>query len=212
MEKSTDNPWNSEFFKKENLLEYHIAEIIKQNLSIRQALKETLADMTAWPYHQMLDELGLKGKKDEYLPGEEQMLAYAVAQNLKHLWAASLSKEKFITYLDVDELTPEALEVLWVDDIIQGLKQQATAPSSMGISFLDCWDTIRQQVQQRVGQQNCSLVSFDGHGSVKASGPAASKYQANKGLADSTIFNRLGYTEIDSYYQEGRQPFYQRTP
>lgn len=213
MGKSPDNPWNSAHFKKENLLEYHIAEIIKQNPSIRQALKETLADMTAWPYYQMLDDLGLKGKKDAYLPGEEQMLAYAVAQNLKHLWAASLSKEKFITYLDLDELTPEAIEELGVDNIIDGLKEQATEPcNSNGQSFLDCWDTIRQQVQQRVGQQNCSLVSFDGHGSVKAFGPAASKYQAAKGLADPTIFSRLGYTEIDSYYQEGRQPFYQRTP
>ncbi len=203
MSQSENNPWNSPLFKKENLLEYHIAQILKSDLELKEKIKANLNEYTSWPYYQQLSNVAGGDDTKKNLPGEDQMIAYCVSQYLKLLWAASLSPEKFLVATglrgSLGEIDKVALDTL-IKDIVHKSKH-----------FLPIWKKLRTKLQDIVGE-NAFLVSFDGHGSIKSFNEKVCSAQAQYGLANKKLFQKLGYTEIDSFFQEGRQPFYQQTP
>lgn len=205
-----NNPWNSPDFKKENFLEYHIAEILKANPEFKTRMQAMLREFTAWPYFKALEKTHQGEKIKQYLCGNDQMMAYAISQYLKLLWAASLSKEKLIAVTDFGTLDKDLTEDLDLDMIMGKILQDAQVKDQSGKSFLDYWDEMKVKLTARVGA-NANLVSFDGHGSIKSFNPSVCEAQAHYGLAQPHLYRRLGYTELDSFYQEGTQPFYQRT-
>ena len=203
MSESKDNPWNSEQFKKENLLEYHVAQIFEKNPKLKQKVIASMNEYTVWPHYLNLKKVKGGEAFVKNLPGEDQMLAYGVSQYLKFLWAASLSTDKFYFATGIRDILPEIS-----DSALHGIVEDVLNKSEI---FLPVWDELREEIVKRVGE-NANLVSFDGHGSIKSFSKSVCDAQAKYGLSDKHLFRRLGFTEIDSYYQEGTQPFYQRTP
>ncbi|CDZ77760.1 hypothetical protein BN59_02050 [Legionella massiliensis] len=209
MASSPVNPWNSEHFKKENLFEYHLAEILQERPDLKAGIQGCISSYTVWPYYSQFNELEGGADYEKYLPGENQMLAYAISQNLKSLWAMSLAAEKFAVALELNSLPETVLQQLDLGAIIEEIRSEAFKDVD-GRCFISYWIELRGLLEQRVGA-NAELVSFDGHGSIKSFSPKIVSYQRQNGLADEELYTLLGYTEIDSFYNEGKQPFYQRT-
>lgn len=208
------NPWNFQSFAKENFLEYHIAEMIKADPSLRKKMEETVSIFfSAWEKYKDLDHLydenhiSLRDKKKELI-GEEQYLAYCYVQSARFLWGASVSRTAFNAILELDPTLAHLLRLPFTPGPNQIIRNAQVKIN--GNSFLDVWKEIQANliISPDIPKD---LASFSGHGIVISLSNDLFQAQIDSGIEAPHIINQLGFSVIDSYYGEQLQPMYRRT-
>lgn len=230
-----DNPWKMASFTKENLLEYHLASLFKDDPSLKRLARlvvnfyfngmhcydelDTLYD-SADPTNRQL----LRDKKAKYLPNEELMLAYFFSQNLQTLWAAAKSTQAFTAKLTLSEVISAIIpswmsgmqqECLNLAGVIPGFPTaakfiRAAKAKHNGVSFLEVWQLLKVRLFEKIGY-NRDLASFSGHGIVLSFAEDLMTLQnVHSSITDRNTMAELGFTIIDSYCGKAYAPFYQQ--
>jgi hypothetical protein len=216
MQASDTNPWALPSFKKENLLEYHIAKMIQNDPVLKNKIKKTVdLFFPEWFYYNQLDNLydspdpnsrrSLKDKK-KYLLGEDLFLAYAYASNLRYLWAAATSRKAFNAVLEIDPIVANLMRLPLAPGPNQ-LMRNAQLKTKEGYSFLDVWKEIQTNLVNGPDGPK-ELASFSGHGVVMSFYPDLIEQQKLNGLENPQVMKKLNFALIDSYYGEQLSPMY----
>tara|TARA_R110002110_G_scaffold121431_2_gene297204 strand:- start:36746 stop:38617 length:1872 start_codon:yes stop_codon:yes gene_type:complete len=213
MASAPNNPWQLDSFKKENFLEYHLANMIKTDPKLKKQMEDNVSIFfPTWEKYKEIDSLydeagqPLTGKSKE-LMGEEQYLAYCYTQSARFLWAASTSRQAFNAVLELDPTLARLLRLPGTPGPNQVMRNAATKIN--GHSFLDTWSNIQQQLRDDPTVPN-ELASFSGHGMVMSFNKDLMKAQSDAGLNNPGIISTLGFSVIDSYYGEQLSPMYRR--
>lgn len=222
---SKDNPWKFDagIFKKENLLEYHLASLFKVNSELKR-LARSVVDcyFHSMQYYEELDGLydspdpnnrqSLKDKKAKHLPCEELMLAYYFAGNLHSLWAAAKGGSSTLNAI----LETNEIPGISCANIIPGFPTATKLLRGANIkhgkySLLEVWQILKEQLLEQL-QGNMDLVSFSGHGKVISFSDDILELQNNHSpIFNKSIMNKLGFAIIDSYYGQKLVPFYKKS-
>lgn len=226
------NPWST--VNKEDLLEYHLTEVFKADKTLAAKAKLAVAFYNScWTYYkESLDfydgpnaKTAIKmSNKQQYLPGEDQCLAYYVASQARLLWAASISTDAVIAVTELDEdLGEDGVDMLkkvsWIpgapsaENIIKEAQDKKFSLetswfASNKFSFLDVWKEIQPPLLKHLAGRK-DVVTFFGHGCVSSFDSDLVKHSlpchANKEVAQE-----LGFTMWESLYDRGLKPFYRR--
>lgn len=216
MGSSQTNPWGLPSFNKENCLEYHIANMIKKDPSLKEKMEKTVnLFFPAWKYYKDMDNCYDSAdpntrrsmtERKQWLMGEEQFLAYCFVMNARFLWAASISREAFNAVLEVDPILANLMKLPFVPGPNQ-LMRNAQQKTMNGYSYLDVWQEIQESmiVNKDVPKE---LVSFSGHGIVMSFHHDLIKQQMQQGVESPKVMKALNFAVIDSYYGEQLNPMY----
>ncbi len=216
LNKNPKNPWFS--INKDDLFEYHLAEIFKNNSELKQKAMLSVGYYNdCWKYYQ--ESLNLYDSDDKdartqlidkkhLLPGEDQMLAYMFSNQLRFLWAASISMDALVTVEELEEnMGKEALQAARAtgmrDEIILAAHAKKYNLDGGEFSFLDSWAEIKRALQEK--GVNRDLVSFSSHGSVISFDDDLVRMQNHESRPTAEA---LGFEMWDSYYDKGLKPFY----
>ncbi len=215
------NPWYR--INKNNLFEYHLAEIFKATPTLKERAIEVLSNglNTPWKYYQETLEyfdslveprIALKDKQ-KYLPGENQMLAYFFSQTLRQVWAATIGNDAVLATTEADqELSTTAQWIaktfLGASSIIKKVHKKKCGPRGAKYSFLDVWaetaDLFKTRCTEELGEQR-DFVSFTSHGYVISFDPMLIGQQKHQ---DSKTAHILGFELWDQLYDKAIRPFY----
>ncbi len=180
------NSWHSSALTKEMVLEARIATLLKEDVVLCEQA-QALVDLASWKsfatYKNFLSQCGSDMKKgsifrsqdganpykrtavQKYLPGEEQMLAYAITTNIRNLWYATLNEEVFYArtnkpisdvatqvFLAVKNLTVYVPE--WSFRLFKKAAYKKIKINDQRISFIDLWHEFiaRLQLSNERGQ------------------------------------------------------------
>ncbi len=215
MTKHPDNPWGIPEFKAENSLEYHLAELFKQNQTLmEEVIKINKYPFNTYEHYEHLDYLyNSKDQKSRQtlakqkllLPGKEQMLAYSFSQSLLTIWTAAVSEKALYAVLELPKVLRFVLYFFNADyhkKILRTVYESKPATKS----FIAIWQEIKQILQKKGIQE---LFSFDGHGVVVSfSEKLIAMQNSNMDIVAPKLMKDLGFTVIDSLYAEDVKPFY----
>lgn len=156
------NPWSN--IEKEDLFEYHLTEIFKKNPDLKEMASNSVNFYNdPWKfYKESFDFYDSPtsprtkfSEKQQNLPGEDQMLAYYFASQLRFTWGASIGTEALVAIGDLeDDLGENAVGVLkglrWVpgvpgvDKVLEEAESQKYKTlKGKKYSFLDTWDGVK---------------------------------------------------------------------
>ncbi len=211
MDKDQRNPFCQ--IKKEDLFEYQLACIFQSDQNLKNKAKAVVEFYNEpWKFYQESFNLfgsngvSLKDKMD-YMPGEDQMLAYYFAAQLRFCWAATIS---ISAVTDIMELNNDLGE--FMTKIISCLKSTneimdaARKPMNQNKdSFISVWNEIKDKLTKEVKQKD--FVSFSGHGVVISLDESLVSQQQHE---HEQVAKELGIELWDSLYEKGLKPFYQK--
>lgn len=226
MTKTPLNPWKT--IDKEVFFEYHLTNIFKNNKDLKEAAMESVNFYNnCWKFYQESFDLYDAPKeprikfsdKQEFLPGEDQMLAYLFSSQLRFVWAASIGNEAVIEIEELEEelgkTTTNLLKKFESFPIVPSAKKiiKAAEDPKYGIkgsnySFLDTWEKIKFEFLKHRKEENSDrldYVSFSGHGCVISFDEDLIKLQPHE---NKDVAKRLGFEMWDSLYDKGINPFY----
>lgn len=220
------NPWSK--LNKEDLFEYHLAEIFRANPDLKKMAQATVNFFNN-PYGFYRESLELfdsqkktrkkLSEKQRFMPGEDQLLAYYFSSQLRFLAAASIGIEAIIAISELeDELDAEIIQALKAGDNSGGLptlkdiiaaSQKPYTHNEEELSFLDTWARIKAIFDKAVlyTLQKVDFVSFSGHGYVMSFDEDLLKQQTH---THKQLATALGFVMWDSTYGKGLKPFYRR--
>ncbi len=220
------NPWAD--LVKEDLFEYHLAEIFKDNEDLKY---RTMAAVDYYNNYWQIYEESFDfydapaeprtklSQKQRFMPGKDQMLAYLFSNQLRFLWAATISSDAVQAIEGVEERIPEAMsEQLHREDrnlrefdaeqVILSALYQKFGIGDEQFSFFDMWKEIRALFLQRIAPlQKQDFVTFSNHGSVISFDQDLVQLQHHE---TPHIAKELGFAVWDSLYEKVLRPFYQR--
>jgi hypothetical protein len=225
------NPWAG--ISKEDLFEYHLAQIFKTNTELKKKAIESVGFYNdCWKFYKESFDLydapqepRVKlSQKQRFMPGEDQMLAYLFSGQLRFVWAASISMDALI---DVEELKTNLgeteVKLLKAGGILPGFpsakdivecsdkKQFGTTGLFRrgGYSFLDVWTDVKGILKRDVMDvlHKKDFVNFSSHGSVISLDDELIKLQNHEFRPTA---EKLGFEMLDSTYEKGLKPFYQK--
>ena len=188
------NSWHSSALTKDMVLEACIATLLKEDVVLCEQA-EALVDLASWKsfatYKNFLSQCGSDMKKgsifrtadganpykrtavQKYLPGEEQMLAYAITTNIRNLWYATLNEEVFYArtkkpivdvatqvFLAVKNLTVYVPE--WSLRLFKKAAYKKIKINDQQISFIDFWHELIARLQLPTGSRQHYLVASGG--------------------------------------------------
>ncbi len=216
IQSSETNPWALPSFKKENVLEHQIANMIQRDPSLKQKMINTVDILfPSWYYYNQLDNLydskdpnnrkSLKEAK-KYLLGEDLFLAYTYVANLRWLWAAATSRKAFNAVFELDPILANLMRLPGVPGPNQ-LMRNAQAKTKEGYSYLDVWEQIQINLIAKPDVPK-ELASFSGHGVVLSFYHDLIEEQKKNGLENPEVMKKLNFALIDSYYGEQLSPIY----
>ncbi|MGD0466592.1 MAG: hypothetical protein ABSA84_07855 [Gammaproteobacteria bacterium] len=215
MTKHPDNPWGLPEFKAQNSLEYHLAELFKQDPELMQeVIKVNKYPFNTFEHYENLDNLydskdkqvrQSLAKHKSLLPGKEQILAYSFSQSLLTIWTAAVSEKALYAVLEL----PEFLRVVLYFASRNYHKKilKTVYESQLGArSFIAIWQYIKQLLLQKGIEE---LFSFDGHGVVVSfSKELIAMQNNNMDIVAPRLMEDLGFTVIDSLYSDVVKPWY----
>lgn len=238
------NPWNA--INKDDLFEYHLAEIFKNNNVLKQkAMKSVNYYNDCWKYYKesfgfwdgpnpvTLEHLPLApsmpiAMKQTYMPGEDQALGLSFSEQLRFLWAGSISDEAVFAISELEEEMESFVPVIKTFSFIPGMPSAASICKSARdkkytlkesenfwdnlfntdtkntFSFLDVWKEIQPILAQRLNGKK-DLATFYGHGSVISFDRELIKLQQHQ---DREMADDLGFEHWESLYDKEIKPFY----
>lgn len=228
---NTDNPWNSNSFKKEKFLQYQLAKILKEDKELTEKCKKVV-DILFPSWQQYEDVCNGKyynspnkktrlnlNKHLRYLPGPEQMLAYLVMANIKLLWYGAQDPEA----LRGEEIFfGPSLYVKWC---FRNLKNAAYKKKIFRVtldkkrkiarySFMDIWKSLREKLLKKEPIQH-HYINFSGHGFVASFDPKMIQLQkeSNTSVHDQKLLDDLRIVITDSWQSSFfKSVFYQKKP
>jgi hypothetical protein len=213
MDENDYNPWKLGTFNKDNFLEYHLAQLIKQDSDLKKRMQDTVSIFfPTWEYYQKVDQCfdsdrnSLADKK-QHLMGEDQYLAYCYTQSARMLWAAATSRRALNAVLELDPATARLLRLPGMpgpNQIMNNAKKK-----KHGHSFLSVWGDIKERLKQDPSVPN-ELVSFSSHGMVVSFEEDLLAAQKEVGATKQSIIDSLGFAVIDSYYGDQLRPMYRQ--
>lgn len=210
------NPWAR--ITRGDLFEYHLAEIFRTNSRLKEmAMKSVNFFNRPWVFYKesfalfdSAQEFTRKrlSLKQDFMPGEEQMLAYYFSGELHALYAASISVEAVVATLELEDMS-SVIGPDIIQSVIDAAAEQQYPMDSSSYSFLDIWSEIRKVFVQTIinTRGEVDFVSFNGHGSVMSFDMDLVGQQPCK---NRDLLRVLGFVRWDSYYAEGLTPFYRR--
>ena len=205
---------HSSIFNKNNLLEYHLAELFKAEPKLYDlalsVIDFALPRMECYGLYDSSDKakrVSLKDKK-RYMPCKEQVLAMHFAANFRDLWAAAKGDHALHSVLEID-CFPDLFKELPEFPKAKNFIQAAITKNKDHNSFLDVWQDLKKILIAKLGE-NVDLVSFDGHGCIFSFAEDLRNMQIDSSVIDPTFMKSLGFAVIDSYYGEKLLPFYRR--
>lgn len=216
MTKHPENPWGMPEFNFHNNLEYHLAELFKQNPKLMQeVIKVNKYPFNTYEHYENLDNLyNSKDKKNRkllsnsksLLPGKAQMLAYSFSQSLLTIWTAAVSERALYAVLELPIFLRPILYFASKNYHNKILKTVYESKQNDTRSFIAIWQEIKQMLKQKGIEE---LFSFDGHGVIVSFDKDLINLQnSNMKICAPNLMKDLGFTVIDSLYAESVKPFY----
>lgn len=220
------NPWGK--INKEDLFEFHLANIFKENPELKErALHAVNYYNDPWKYYQesfdLFDSVGPGKKslsqKQDFMPGEDQMLAYFFAGELRFLSVASISMDALVSVQELDDelgrgvvRTMRALS--WLPGVpshkkvVKAATERKYGGGKDKYSFLDTWTAIKKVFKDTVIDPlgKVDFVTFYSHGCVISFDEDLVDQQAHE---FKDVAKTLGFETWDSTY-DGLNPFYRR--
>jgi len=213
-----NHPWNKKRFNKEMFLPYAIADLLKKNPSLANQLKQTIdIGFHDWEEYEKLvsgfyynkNKEQMTGKNvAQYIPGEQQALAYMLMHNIRFLWYGSQNPKAFYS-----ETIPQ-IPLLWTfDNFAKKAAQKKTIKNGVDktASFLDTWILIRNAIIKNYKRN--SWMSFEGHGWVISFDPEIIKLERSKSgsFYNDELNKLLGIAGIESFLTSELKMFYKGT-
>ncbi|MBA3814027.1 MAG: hypothetical protein H0X26_06010 [Alphaproteobacteria bacterium] len=228
------NPWSS--INKDDLFEYHLTEIFKNNIAVKKKAKKSVNFYNdCWDYYTKSFDLydqpekskaNKLSTKQRYMPGEDQALAYYFSSQLRFLWAASVSTDAVLAVTELEnEIGAEYVNALKTVSFLPGFPSSYAIVksaqdkkyddeesaftsffSSKKYSFLDTWDEVRPLLLNRLDGKK-DLATFYGHGCVISFDPELIKLQPHE---HKDVAEKLGFEMWESLYEKEIKPFYQK--
>lgn len=165
--------------------------------------------------------------KQEFLPGEDQCLAYLFSSQLRFLWAATYGADASIAINEAEEDIGEVFSNLLKTlsfipgmpspkNIIDAAKEKKFSLQKGSIfgalfdqnkfSFLDTWDEIKPVLIQSLNGKK-DLATFFGHGCVISFDPEIVTKTLSQ-REDKNVAQQLGFEMWESLYDKAIKPFY----
>lgn len=178
MDKNPLNPWYQ--IDKNDLIEYQIAELFKTDPALKaRAIQAVEFYNSPWKFYQeamtkVFSKGQALGQKTQYLPGDDQMLAYFFTAQLRFLWAATEGMDAVIEIEELEEelgkTTTNVLKAAQFlpgiptpQDIIKHAVKRQYKDQGGSFNFVDVWLQIKKDLQQKLGDK-LDFVTFTGHG------------------------------------------------
>ncbi|MFH0898017.1 MAG: hypothetical protein V1855_00375 [bacterium] len=217
------NLWNDEYFTKDMFLQYHLAELFKNNSALREKV-EAVVDFAipGWQTYQLVLKTAEEGDKGDqadpneavftkkhklyttkfikkYIPGPEQMLAYHFMEGAHYLWFGALNEKAFY------ETTMEEISGMWSFTIF---KTNAEAVKN-GDSYISVLQKVFTELKKNTTRKH--FISFEGHGWVVSLDEELIKLQNNTpGSAYPTLLKQLPFAGIESWQSSLLPTFYKK--
>ncbi len=222
MSLSPENPWNPKFMKKEQLLQYHLAEIFKENKELFRAA-EKVVDVARNGYsiyqksfsgrmYRPDKSVYNRGVLEKFLPGKEQALAYYFTQSLRFLWYSGNNPSVAVKAAEMELPLEQKFATLLHRFLRKKIhKNHSLEQFSKNIgnldprnfSFMDVWHELRNHLLQRIESNKTDshhFVSFDDHGWVISFHPEVIDLQNESGRQyDAELIHSLGFAGIESW-------------
>lgn len=206
-----ENLWNSQNLEPNKLLQYHLAEMFKEDKDLFRKAKGVVDVLIGkWKNHSRLlngefydqnnKQMNRERVKD-YILGDEQAVAYYFMHNIRMAWYSSINPKVMIHWFDKG--LPKMLGPL----AHQYLLGQLKAPHRIRLedgsvvtrSFLQVWDEMLNTLKQRDTRGRTDFMSFDDHGWVVSFDETLIEMQNNCHVYDKTLLKRLGIAGIESW-------------
>jgi len=188
--KDEHNPWNNAYLSKDKFLQYHITNILKNDSTLLEQVKQTIdcSSIKHWEYYKSFldgtekgerkarifkDRKGTPYKYDEvltYMLGEEQALASMMMYLLRLLWVGTLHEDAFYKKLNMyeDGFKGVLISIFrwWLGFCFSDFKKTTLEKKKIGneeLSFLDVWNKVLTKIKEN---DRKNWISFDHHGWV----------------------------------------------
>lgn len=224
LDSDPQNPWY--MLNKEDLFEYHLANVFIQNPDLKAKAKLSLNFYNdVWKlYEESLDFYDAPQpprksmrEKSMYLPGEEQILAFFFSNQLRFVWSASISNDAIFDLADFEDITgPKVtsfIKSLSFIPVIPSHRKVINAALSkkytyngVSYSFMDTWLEVKNNLSDKLDETK-DFVTFYTHGCVISfdSDLVAKQYHEDRSTAEL-----LGITYWDSLADKSHNPFYRK--
>ncbi len=219
-----DHPWHSSYFNKNNFLQHAIAQLLTEDKGLYEEAKAvTDFYFPVWStYDNYLTQMGLgkcfNGKKQRYyiglakhfLPSEEYVLSYALAQNAWYLAIGGINSEAFYKALtnDTGAIRSIALGIKWSAYKYSAYAKKRVAITNNFVSYMDVWKKITQKLFEKYGNKN--WISFSGHGTIFSFDNDILQKQGVMKNEDFKVLKDLGFAIIDSWLGTELNTFYKK--
>jgi hypothetical protein len=191
-EGQADNLWSSKYFKRDNFLQYHLADLFKRNRELREKAEKAVDFY--FPYMKTYrDTFKLARRKELYrdkygkqpytvdilekfLPDEYQMLAYALMDGIMNLWLGAMKEEAFYATIMSPKYFQELMDKERKRRSELGIKNRSDLNKigtfrdylehAKKADFLDLWRKIVEKLDDVIKYHGPSFISFSSHGVV----------------------------------------------
>lgn len=221
------NPWSK--LDKKDLFQFHLTDIFKTNPELKlKAIATTDYFNPVWRIYKESLELYDNHqeprtkliKKQRFMPGEDQVLAFMFTNQLRFLWAATINGDAVQSVEGAEEMLPDdiqaqlkaegrPLRTFNSKEIIDSAYKLMPVDEQISTSFMSTWQEIYQifmkTVVQATGKKD--FVSFSNHGYVISFDEDLIKQQTHE---FPEVAAALGFEFWDSLYEKELLPFYVR--
>ena len=219
-----DHPWNSSYFNKNSFLQHAIAQLLIADKDLYEEAKAvTDFYFPVWgTYDKYLTQIAagdcFNAEKNRYyaclvkqfLPSEEYVLSYALAQDAWYLAIGGINSEAFYKALtnDTGALRSVSLGIKWSVYKNSAYAKKWVATTNRSVSYMDVWKKITQKLSEKYGNKN--WISFSGHGTIFSFDNDILQKQGAMKNEDPAVLKDLGFAVIDSWLGTELNTFYKK--
>jgi hypothetical protein len=234
-EKPKKNFWSDRYLNKEQFIEYHLANLLKENENLFKKAK-AVVDFVFEDYktYKLVTSMTRKkelfkdqnGKKPydwdvlkDYLPGPEQVVAMSMVQSARLLWYGALSPEAFYeeTMEENTNLSKiKGVNEKWSFEYFKKCAYNTNNDLKGKRSFISVWQKIIKAFNKTIKNiSRKNFISFDGHGCILSFHPYVIHLQENIAKncgqkCDINLLKDLKFAGIESYLGSELPTFYKK--
>lgn len=223
----TENPANPYAqLKKENFFEYHLAKLFQQeeNADLKEKVKAVLRQSfnKTWDFYEKSfdcydscdPQTRLKfSEKQDFLPGEDQMLAYFLSKEMRLLWSASIGDDAIMAVTELDqELGDFTLKILKkvinAKTLLRDAEKKVRVLGNTRASLFDVWQEVREKfdlMKKNELEDQKDFVTFSGHGFLISFDNDLIERQPHQ---NRDAAQKIGFTAWEQLYDKALTPFY----
>lgn len=212
MAEDPDNLWHPDNLPPEQLMQYQLAEIFKEDPELFRQAKGVVDVFTNnWLNYKKVQKGKFRNAKGEvmdqrfskdYLLGKEQAVAYYFMQSIRMGWYSAINPEVCIKSMEVG--LPEGIAPIVHQYLVAKLKTKHKIKLSTGQvvkeSFLSVWNKILESLDKRTEGKSQDFMSFDDHGWVVSRDKKLIEMQNEGNVHDKKLLQDLGIAGIESWW------------